>query len=637
MSGHRHFPIGAELLGDGGNFRVWAPSRKTVHVVIDGTAHTLQNEANGYFSGTVGHAAEGTRYSLRVDGAPSLYPDPASRFQPGGPHGPSQIISPDHFAWSDSGWRGITPRGQVLYELHVGTFTSEGTWAAAIAHLRHLKDLGITCIEMMPVADFVGLRGWGYDGVNLFAPTRLYGQPDDLRQFVDAAHAAGIGVILDIVYNHFGPEGNHLMQFGPYLSDKHHNDWGQCVNYDAPDCRGVRDYFLTNARYWIEEYHFDGYRFDATQAIKDDSAQHILVEISCAAREAAGGRSVYLVCENEPQDRRIVQPIDQGGHGADAVWSDDFHHSAMVLLSGRNEAYFVDYLGSAQEFVSAAKWGFLFQGQFNKWQQKRRGTLAFDLSPDVFIHFIQNHDQIANYGMGHRAHQLSGMALYRAMSALMLLMPQTPLLFQGQEYAADNPFNYFADYGLDLAESIRAGRVKGLSQFASVAQPEMVAALPDPTTQDTFDRCKLNLADRELPGHREILKLYRDLLRIRREDPVFASGQARLDGAVLGPRAFVLRYITPDSDDRLILANFDCDLHLYVVPEPLLAPPEDNDWHVMWSSEHPDYGGGGQAPVEPWRENSRPSGESWALLGRCVVLLRPAPINPGPTTVAEPK
>ncbi|HEV3496357.1 MAG TPA: malto-oligosyltrehalose trehalohydrolase, partial [Actinomycetes bacterium] len=475
MKTGRRYPVGAELSPDGGvHFRVWAPVRRKVEVVFgeppgdDGIAE-LAPEGDGYFSGLVADAGAGTRYRFCLDGEDYLYPDPASRFQPEGPHGPSQVVDPWAYRWSDMDWKGAALPGQVLYEMHIGTFTREGTWAAAERELPELAAVGITCLEVMPVADFPGRFGWGYDGVNLFAPTRLYGDPDDFRRFVDRAHQLGLAVILDVVYNHLGPDGNYLKAFAPaYFTNKYKTEWGEPINFDGPDSGPVRDYFASNAAYWIDEYHLDGLRLDATQNIYDDTpdpAKHILAEIGRRVRAAAGGRSTLIVNENEPQHPRLARPLDRGGIGLDALWNDDFHHSAMVALTGRNQAYYTDYLGTAQEFVSAVKYGYLYQGQWYSWQGKRRGQPGLDIAPAAFVTFIQNHDQIANSGRGLRAHQLTSPGRYRAMTALMLLAPGTPMLFQGQEFAASAPFLYFADHKPDLAKLVHRGRREFLSQF----------------------------------------------------------------------------------------------------------------------------------------------------------------------------
>ncbi|HYT93357.1 MAG TPA: malto-oligosyltrehalose trehalohydrolase [Gemmataceae bacterium] len=622
----RRLPIGAEVLAAGGvHFRVWAPRRRRVEVVLEGgpdelpqsgpLAVELQAEGSGYFAGKVAAAVAGSLYRFRLDGAPGLYPDPASRFQPQGPHGPAQVIDPAHFPWTDSGWRGAGLKGQIIYEMHIGTFTREGTWEAAARELPELAALGVTVLEVMPVAEFPGRFGWGYDGVDLFAPTRLYGSPDDFRRFVDRAHSLGLGVILDMVYNHFGPDGNYLKQFAEaYFTDRYKNEWSEAINFDGDDAGPVREFFVANAGYWIDEFHLDGLRLDATQQIFDRSADHILAAINRRVREAARGRATLLVAENEVQHARLVRPPEKGGYGLDAVWNDDFHHSARVALTGHNEAYYTDFRGDPQEFLSAVKWGYLYQGQWYQWQQKRRGTPALDLAPAQFVTFIQNHDQVANSGRGQRYSQLSSPGRLRAMTALLLLAPGTPMLFQGQEFAASSPFLFFADHNPDLAKLVRKGRGEFLAQFRTLAVPEVQAALPDPADIKTFERCKLDFSERE--RNHEMYALHRDLLQLRRDDAAFRAQQPRgADGAVLGPQAFVLRFFVEGGDDRLLLVNYGRDLHLDPAPEPLLAPPEGKAWAVLWSSEDLRYGGNGTAALG--------TDESWRIPGEAAVVLRP--------------
>ena len=342
------------------------------------TESALEQEEKGYFAGWIAEAEANPLYGFRVDDQPQILPDPASRFQPSGPTGPSQVIDPGQFHWSDADWRGVGREGQVIYEMHFGTFTSKGTYASAAEQLGELAELGVTVIEVMPLADFPGRFGWGYDGVCLFAPSRLYGSPDDLRRFINQAHACGLGVILDVVYNHFGPEGQSLELFSDfYFSASHATDWGKAMNFDGPESAEVRRFFLANAAYWIEEFHFDGLRFDATQDIHDSSEEHILAALARQVRTSARNRATLLVAENEPQNTRLVRPPKQGGFGIDALWNDDFHHSAQVALSGRSEAYYTDYRGTPQEFISAVKYGYLFQGQWYQWQKHgvaRRGS-----------------------------------------------------------------------------------------------------------------------------------------------------------------------------------------------------------------------------------------------------------------------
>ena len=399
----RRAPVGAEVSPEGVRFRVWAPRPASIAVVApDGLRVPLAREDGGYFSGTSDGFGAGSRYAFSLDGGAAT-PDPASRFQPEGPGSWSEVIDPDRFDWSDEGWIGVSAMGQVIYELHVGTFTPEGTLDAAARHLDSLRDLGITVVELMPLADFPGRFGWGYDGVALWAPSRLYGRPDDLRRFVDTAHRLGIGVILDVVYNHLGPDACFLDAFAPgYFTDRHATDWGRALDFDGPDSAPVREYFVENAVYWIREYHLDGLRLDATDMIFDDSPRHLLHEIADRVRSAAAPRSVYLVAENQVQNTRLVETPANGGYGLDAVWNDDFHHAAVVALTGRNEAYYGDTLGSPQELVSAVRWGYLFQGQYYRWQKKRRGTPALDLPATRFVQFLENHDQVANSARGAR-------------------------------------------------------------------------------------------------------------------------------------------------------------------------------------------------------------------------------------------
>src|SRR5213595_2177650 len=369
----RRYPIGAEVIGENQtHLRVWAPKARELDVVVERgpnsprTFHSLTPELGGYFSGII-NAGAGTLYRFRVNGGEIFYPDPASRFQPDGPHGSSYIIDPGEFQWTDSQWPGPAAtglKGQIIYEMHIGTFTKEGTWRAATEQLAELARIGITVVEMMPIADFPGKFGWGYDAVNLFAPSHLYGTPDDLRAFIDRAHSLGLAVILDVVYNHFGPDGNYLGVFSDdYLIRGKGHEWGDVINFDGPSSGPVREFFITNGRCWIEEFHFDGFRFDATHAIRDESEEYIIGAVGHAAREAAGSRSIILIAENDLQEAKMTRPPSEGGDGLDGMWNDDFHHGAIVAMTGNNVGYYSDYSGNPQEFISAAKYGFLYQGQ----------------------------------------------------------------------------------------------------------------------------------------------------------------------------------------------------------------------------------------------------------------------------------
>jgi maltooligosyltrehalose trehalohydrolase len=632
----RRFPIGAEFKpGSGTHFRVWAPARHRVEVILrpvdqsTQVTHRLQPR-DGYFDGCIESARPGDRYRFRLDEEPQLYPDPASRHQPEGPHGPSEIIDATTFHWTDQNWQGVKLKGQVLYEMHIGTFTREGTFQSAMAELSALKELGITTMELMPVADFPGAFGWGYDGVSLFAPYCRYGKPDDLRALINEAHGLGLGVILDVVYNHLGPDGNYLKHFTPdYFTSRYKNDWGEALNFDGNHAHGVREFFTANAGYWIEEFHFDGLRLDATQDIHDQSTPHILTEIGAEARRRAGGRSILLVVENEPQDTRMIRPCTAGGHGLDAAWNDDFHHSAMVALTARADAYYTDYEARPQEFISALKWGYLYQGQRYQWHKARRGTASLDLRPEQFVLFIQNHDQIANSASGERCHRVTSPGRYRAMTALLLLAPGTPMLFQGQEFATSAPFHYFADHPPDLAKLVDQGRRTFLSQFRNLALPEVQCRMLKSNEPATFELCKLNHADRH--RHPQVYQLHRDLLALRRNDPRLSEQRkGGMDGAVLGAEAFLLRFLDPaGNDDRLVIINLGRDLRLDPAPEPLLAPPWGTRWNMIWSSEDPIYGGDGTPPLETDEDN-------WRITGKVAVVMKPLPHANSQVTAPEP-
>ena len=618
----RRYPIGAELITENQtHFRIWAPKARKLDVVIEQgpdsgrTFRSLTPEPAGYFSGAI-NAEVGSRYRFRVNNGEMLYPDPASRFQPDGPHGPSCIVDARQFKWTDSQWPGITLKGQIIYEMHIGTFTTEGTWRAAAEQLPELARIGITVVEMMPIADFPGKFGWGYDGVNLFAPSHLYGTPDDLRAFIDRAHSLGLGVILDVVYNHFGPDGNYLAGFSDdYLIREKENEWGNAINFDGPNSGAVREFFITNGRYWIDEFHFDGFRFDALHAIRDPSSEYIIGAVGHAARQAAGSRSIILIAENDLQEAKMVRPRSEGGDDLDGLWNDDFHHSAVVALTNRDKAYFADYLGTPQEFISAAKYGFLYQGQARSWRKALRGTPTFGIAPEVFVCFIENHDQIANTGRGKRLRFQTSHARYRAMTAVLLLGPWTPMLFQGEEFGARSAFMFFADIGdAPVREAIRRGRAEWLAPFLSLTEEEASRSLPAPDDPKVFARCKLDFSERET--NHELYRLHIDLLKLRREDSRFRQqSSGGIDGAVLGPASFVLRYFSNENDDRLLLVNFGKRQIVKPASEPLFAPRLDCDWETLWTSDSPRYGGAGSFAVA--------TQEQWILPAESTVAMQP--------------
>jgi maltooligosyltrehalose trehalohydrolase len=424
-------------------------------------------------------------------------------------------------------------------------------------------------------------------------------------------------VILDVVYNHFGPDGCYLREFSEYyFTDRYDNEWGDAINFDGPHAAAVREFAVRNASYWIREFHLDGLRLDATQSIHDSSRPHVIAELAAAARRAAAPRPIVLVAENEPQRAEALDPPEAGGYGLDAMWNDDWHHAARVALTGRRDGYFHDYRGTAQEFVSAARRGFLYQGQHYAWQGKPRGTPALGVPPQSFVVFTQNHDQVANTLAGDRLHLLASPGRLRALTALTLLAPQTPMLFMGEEYAAPQPFPFFADHSERLRTPVREGRRGFLRQFAHYATPAAQATVPDPGAEATFRAAKLDRSQREANAH--VLALYRDLLRLRREDPVIAA-QARggLDGATLASRAFVLRWFDPAAGDRLLVVNLADELDLESAPEPLLAPPRESRWRLLWSSDEPRYGGPGA--LDPC------GAAGWRLAAESAALLAAVP------------
>jgi maltooligosyltrehalose trehalohydrolase len=565
----------------------------------------------------VEQAGPGSLYRILLDGE-GPFPDPASRFQPYGPEGPSEVIDPEAFAWTDEAHPGVALPGQLLYELHVGTFSPEGTWAGAAARLGHLADLGVTLIELMPVVEFAGSFGWGYDGVDLFAPYHHYGRPDDMRAFVDRAHALGIGVALDVVYNHFGPTGNFLPSFAAaYRSERHHTEWGPAYNFDGPGCDGVRTLVLANVEHWIREYHLDGFRIDATQNIADDSSPHIVAELTHRARAAAGARSILVIAEDERQHASNLASPEEGGWGIDALWNDDAHHAACVALTGRKHAYYSDYLGSASEMVACARHGFLYQGQYYPWQSQRRGQPSLRLPPRRLVTYLENHDQVANTEHGERLAAIAQPAQLRALTAFLLLGPATPMLFQGQEWGSGRPFLYFADHAAELAQAVRKGRVGFLEQMRTLADEEVRAGLPDPSARESFTRCVLDWSELARAPHSRWLALHRDLIRTRREDRAIArGGETGVEAAVLAPHAWLLRWLAPDpAEARLLIVNLGRELDYAPPSEPLLAPPLGVRWRVALSTESPRYGGRGTPEVE--------TEKGWIIPGTAAVLLAP--------------
>jgi maltooligosyltrehalose trehalohydrolase len=616
--------FGATPANDGIHFSVWAPEARELQVVMEGgCSHRLLRKEDGSFQGIL-PAQAGDRYKFLVD-EKSPFPDPASRYQPEGPHGWSEIVDPDAFQWSDAEKlsRELELKRQVLYELHIGTFTEEGTYRAAESEFPRLRELGITALEIMPVNEFGGNFGWGYDGVNLFAPYHMYGTPDDLRHMVDAAHTVGLAVFLDVVYNHLGSDGNYLAEFSKFYFSRTPTEWGEAPNFDGENSKPVREFALQNAEYWIRDFHFDGLRFDATQSLVDSGihGEQILAALARRAR-AATDRNILLFSECERQQSQQLMPQANAGCGLDGMWNDDFHHSAFVRLTGKREGYYADHLGKAQEFVSAAKWGFLFQGQYYSWQKAPRGTPFLHLEPWRAITFLENHDQVANTLFGARPRAHSSARRYRAMAAYWLLSSGTPMFFMGQEYGSVRPFVYFFDQPGEVGERLLQGRAKFLSQFESIRNiPHLKSVLPHPADSNTFESCRLVAADRTRQEAVQLQRLFHDLLKVRREDPAIVEQRKSVDGAVLSDDCFILRFFFADPFegelDRLLLVNFGPYLEMLHIPEPLLAPPRGKQWTLLWNSERLEYGGiSAMSPITP---------DGWHIAEETAFLLASTP------------
>ena len=518
--------FGAEARDDGRvRFRLWAPGAERVTLLVEdrprSLALDLAPEQQGWFGIRTEAAAHGSRYRFCIDGGAPV-PDPASRFQPEDVHGPSEVIDPGRYAWTDTGWRGRPWHETVIYELHVGTFTPAGTFAGVERHLADIAALGATAIELMPVADFAGTRNWGYDGVLPFAPDSSYGCPDDLKHLVEAAHAHDLMVFLDVVYNHFGPEGNYMPRIAPaFFSERHHTPWGPAINYDGPACEDVRAFFVANALYWLEEYDLDGLRLDAVDTVIDASRPDIVEAIADRVRHATpADRHVHLMVENDRNDARYLERDDKGRPRLyDAQWNDDVHHAAHVLATAEDDGYYVDYAGQPVECLGRClAEGFGYQGEPSRWRGGRaRGTPSDHLPPGAFVAFLQNHDQVGNRAFGQRLHELASPDAVHALTAVLLLAPQPPLLFMGQEWAASTPFLFFCDFEAGLAERVARGRREEFAGFRTFRQPTARAAIPDPGSPATFRASVLDWQERDRAWHADWLERHRRLLAIRRE------------------------------------------------------------------------------------------------------------------------
>jgi len=598
--------LGATNLGDGRcHFCVWAPLARQVEVVLAERSAPMERDDRGYHHATVDGVMPGARYKFRLDGEKER-PDPVSRFQPEGVHGPSAITDPGAFRWSDAAWTGLPMERFVIYELHIGTFTPEGTFDAAIPHLDSLKELGVTAIEIMPVAQYPGDRGWGYDGVQLYAVQNSYGGPEGLMRLVDACHARGLAAILDVVYNHFGPEGNYLWDYAPYFTERYTTPWGAAVNFDGPQSDEVRRFFLGNALQWLDDFHLDGLRLDAIDAIKDNSAYPFLRELADVthARAKEMGRSFALIAESDLNDAKVIRPPTECGYGMDAQWSDDFHHALHVLLTGERRGYYADFT-SVDDLAQAFRESFVYAGKYSTHRQRRHGNHALPAEGWRFVVCSQNHDQIGNRATGDRLSHIVSFEGQKLAAAAVLLSPFVPLLFMGEEYGEPQPFQYFTSHGDEaLIAAVREGRQ---AEFASFHWEEQV---PDPHDAATFQRSKLTHREREDGPPGTLWQFYQELLRLRRTRPALATLDLESLDVSCDEAAKTLAVRRWAGDDQtLALFNFsDREQTIKVSPPP--APPDTGGERFGRAGSFPSATDAeGESPL-PHREGGR----GWATL-----------------------
>jgi len=554
-------PFGTEFQPGGSvRFSLWAPNHERIALELNEAPAGLpmQREADGWHRLTTDRAGPGSRYRFILSDGFAV-PDPASRYQPADVHGPSEVIDAQDYVWQDRDWHGRPWNASVIYELHIGSFTEAGTFLGAIERLEHLVELGVTVLEFMPVADFPGRRNWGYDGVLPYAPDSSYGRPEHLKALVDAAHARGLMVILDVVYNHFGPEGNYLSRYAPqFFNSRHHTPWGAAINFDADDNRTVREFFIHNALYWLEEFHLDGLRLDAVHAIVDDSPMHILEELAQRVRSAALPRAAHLILENEHNQARWLQRGARGeGTLYDAQWNDDLHHVLHVAASGESEGYYADYIGRTDRLGRALAQGFAFQGEMMPYRAAARGEPCVHLPPAAFVAFIQNHDQVGNRALGERLSAIADPAALRAVTALYLLLPQIPMLFMGEEWHSARPFQFFCDFGPELADAVRDGRRQEFVHFAAFSDAGRRQSIPDPQAVQTFEDSKLDWERLTDPSHAATLRWYRDLLAVRRRHivPLLPALAQAGEFSIVDDGALIVRWRAASGAELTLMAN----------------------------------------------------------------------------------
>jgi malto-oligosyltrehalose trehalohydrolase len=590
-------PFGAELQADGGvRFQIWAPSHERLTLRLGGEERdlALERQAGGWHTLTTARAHSGSRYQYVLPDGTAV-PDPASRFQPDDIHGPSEVMDPTSYRWQDAGWRGRPWHEAILYELHIGCFTAEGSFRAARERLRHLAELGVTAIELMPLSDFPGRRNWGYDGVLPYAPDASYGHPDQLKALIDSAHSLGLMVLLDVVYNHFGPEGNYLGLYAPqFFSSRHQTPWGAALNFDGRDSRPVREFVIHNALYWLTEFHFDGLRLDAVHAILDDSPLHILAELAQRVRAALPDREVHLLLENEHNE---VSWLERGKHGApllfDAQWNDDLHHVLHTAATGDTQGYYADYQGQTQHLGRALAEGFAFQGELMAYRGSERGQPSGHLPPTAFVAFLQNHDQIGNRALGERIAQLAAPDAVRAVTALYLLLPQIPMLFMGEEWQSRQPFLFFCDFGAELGAAVIRGRRQEFARFPAFQDESARERIPNPQAEATFRSSKLDWTHTEQPEAAAALNWYRELLAVRRRHivPLLPSLTGGGEFKPLGAAAVQVQWRTTKDAQLTLVANLKSEAAALPLDEGGLLWQEGQvdaagsfgPWTVRWS------------------------------------------------------
>jgi maltooligosyltrehalose trehalohydrolase len=593
-------PAGAEIQPDGEvRFRVWAPAAESLTLIIQGSERTISflSKPGGWHELVTGEAKVGSLYRLQLPNG-TLVPDPASRFQPQDVHGPSEVIDPTAFCWRDTTWRNHPWSDAVLYELHIGTFTEEGTFLAAIERFDHLVELGVTAIEIMPVADFPGRRNWGYDGVLLYAPDSSYGRPDDFKAMIQAAHLRGLMVILDVVYNHFGPDGNFIPSYAPQIfTDHHKTPWGNAVNYDSEGSEVVREFIIHNALYWIEEFNLDGLRLDAVHAIKDDSPKHLLDELAERVRAAAFPRPVHLLLENE--DNQAFR-LGRDEHGEPisftAQWNDDMHHVLHTAATLESNGYYGDYKDDTEKLGRALAEGFAFQGEVMQARNASRGEPSAHLPPGAFVAFMQNHDQIGNRAFGERINAIASPEAVHAIGAVYLLLPQTPMLFMGEEWGSSQPFPFFCDFNDELGELVRKGRREEFAKFPEFQDPEQRERIPDPQAEATFQAAKLDWPQSKEEVHAEWLDWYKRILGVRKSFLIpYVRGMEGYAGTfeVMGTGAVVVRFRNGNSTRQLVLTanlsdesrdGFEASMGQVLWQEgPKQAGTVMRPWSVCWS------------------------------------------------------